>query len=69
LVIATSTVISLLINFVNIHQIKVLVYSTVINGIVAAPILVAAMKIANDKTILRDKVCGNVSNGIDGYRR
>ncbi len=64
MVIATSTVISLLINFVNIHQIKVLVYSTVINGIVAAPILVAAIKIANDKTILRDKVSGNVSNGI-----
>ena len=39
-------------------------YSAVINGIVTAPILIAVMKIANDKTILKDKINGKISNGI-----
>ena len=44
--------------------IKALVYSAVINGIVAVPILMAVMKIANDKKILKDKINGPVSNAI-----
>ncbi|MGC1930249.1 MAG: divalent metal cation transporter, partial [Candidatus Nitrosopolaris sp.] len=47
LVIAVSTVIGLLINFTHLDPIRALVYSAVINGIVAVPILVAVMKIAN----------------------
>ncbi|MGC1930134.1 MAG: hypothetical protein WA667_14265, partial [Candidatus Nitrosopolaris sp.] len=39
-------------------------YSAVINGIVAVPILVAVMKIANDKKILKDKINGRTSNVI-----
>ena len=64
LVIATSTIIGLLINFTHIDPIKALVYSAVINGVVAAPILFAVMKIANDKSILKDKVNGRFSNTV-----
>jgi NRAMP (natural resistance-associated macrophage protein)-like metal ion transporter len=64
LVIAVSTVIGLLINFTNLDPIRALVYSAVINGIAAVPILVAVMKIANDKKILKDKINGRTSNVI-----
>jgi NRAMP (natural resistance-associated macrophage protein)-like metal ion transporter len=64
-VIAASTVIGLLINFTNIiDPIRMLVYSAMINGIVAAPILIAVMKIANDKMILKDNVNSKLSNSI-----
>jgi NRAMP (natural resistance-associated macrophage protein)-like metal ion transporter len=63
-IIAASTVIGLLINFAHIDPIRMLVYSAMINGIVASPILIAIMKIANDKMILKDKVNGKLSNGI-----
>jgi NRAMP (natural resistance-associated macrophage protein)-like metal ion transporter len=61
-VIATSTIIGLWINFANIDPIKALVYTATINGIVAVPIFIAVMKIANDRKILKDKVNGKVSN-------
>jgi NRAMP (natural resistance-associated macrophage protein)-like metal ion transporter len=64
LVIAASTLIGLWINFINIDPIKALVYTAVINGVVAVPILFAVMKIANDKKILRGKTNSRVSNVI-----
>jgi NRAMP (natural resistance-associated macrophage protein)-like metal ion transporter len=65
LVIAASTVIGLWINFIHIDPIKALVYTAVINGIIAVPILFAVMKIANDKEMLRGgKTNGSVSNVI-----
>ena len=39
-------------------------YTATINGIVAVPIFIAIMKIANDRKILKDKVNGKVSNII-----
>jgi len=54
-VIATSTIIGLWINFANIDPIKALVYTAIINGIVAVPIFITIMKIANDRKILKDK--------------
>jgi Mn2+/Fe2+ NRAMP family transporter len=62
LVIAISTIIGLGINFVNIDPIKALIYTAVINGITAVPILFAILRIANDKKILKDKTNGPVSN-------
>ena len=50
------------INLVSINPIQVLVYAAVINGIVAVPILVAIMKIANDKNILQGRTNGKISN-------
>jgi Mn2+/Fe2+ NRAMP family transporter len=64
LVIAASTIVGLMINFTNLDPIKALVYSAVINGIVAVPILVSVMKIANDKRFLKDKINGRTSNVI-----
>ncbi|MFL6361109.1 MAG: NRAMP family divalent metal transporter, partial [Nitrososphaeraceae archaeon] len=64
LVIAASTVIGLWINFINIDPIKALVYTAVINGVIAVPILFAVMKIANDKKMLRGKTNSYVSNVI-----
>lgn len=62
LVIAVSTIIGLGINFVNIDPIKALIYTAVINGITAVPILFIILKIANDNKILEDKTNSSVSN-------
>jgi Mn2+/Fe2+ NRAMP family transporter len=64
LVIAASTIIGLWINFSSIDPIKALVYTAIINGIVAVPILIAIMRIANDRRILKDRVNGTMSNII-----
>jgi Mn2+/Fe2+ NRAMP family transporter len=64
LVIAVSTIIGLWINFSNIDPIKALVYTAVINGVTAVPILFIIMKIANDKNILGKRVNGRVKNTI-----
>ena len=39
-----------------------MVYTAVINGIIAVPILFVVMKIANDKKIIKDKTNGHISN-------
>jgi NRAMP (natural resistance-associated macrophage protein)-like metal ion transporter len=64
LVIAASTIIGLWINFSSIDPIKALVYTAVINGVVAVPILIAIMRIANDKRILKDRINRRISNII-----
>ncbi|HKG87201.1 MAG TPA: divalent metal cation transporter [Nitrososphaeraceae archaeon] len=61
-VIALSTLAGLSINLINIDLIQALVYAAVINGIVAVPILIAIIKIANDKKILHGKTNGKISN-------
>jgi Mn2+/Fe2+ NRAMP family transporter len=64
IVIAASRVIGLWITLSSIDPIKALVYTAVINGVVAVPILIAIMRIANDKRILKDRVNGRISNVI-----
>lgn len=64
LIIAASTIIGLLINFTNLDPIKALVYSSVVNGVISAPILVTIINIANDEKILKDKVNSKLSNVI-----
>jgi Mn2+/Fe2+ NRAMP family transporter len=63
-VIALSTLAGLSINLINIDPIQALVYAAVINGIVAVPILIAIIKIANDKKILHGKTNGKISNVV-----
>jgi Mn2+/Fe2+ NRAMP family transporter len=63
-IIVASTLIGLWINFTNIDPIRVLVYTAVINGVIAVPILFAVMKIANDKKILKDNTNSHASNVI-----
>ena len=62
LVIAISILAGLSINFIGIDPIQALIYAAVINGIVAVPILIALMKIANDKEILHNRTNGKLSN-------
>jgi Mn2+/Fe2+ NRAMP family transporter len=62
LIIAASTIIGLWINFTNIDPIKALIYTAVINGIVAVPMLFVIMRIANDKKILGDMTNKKVSD-------
>lgn len=64
IVIAASTIIGLFINYSGIDPIKALIYTAVINGVVAVPILYAIMKIANDKKILDNNTNGRISNII-----
>jgi NRAMP (natural resistance-associated macrophage protein)-like metal ion transporter len=63
-VISASTVIGLWINFIHADPIKALVYTAVINGVIAVPILFSVMRIANDKKILRDNINNRLSNVI-----
>jgi Mn2+/Fe2+ NRAMP family transporter len=62
LVIALSTLTGLSINLISLDPIQALVYAAVINGVIAVPILIAIMKIANDKEILQGRTNGKISN-------
>ena len=62
LVIAISTMAGLSINLISLDPIQALVYAAVINGVIAVPILVAIIKIANDKEILQGRTNGKISN-------
>jgi NRAMP (natural resistance-associated macrophage protein)-like metal ion transporter len=64
LTLSAATIIGLCINFINIDPIKALVYAAVINAVIAVPILIAIMKIANDKKIMQSKANGRISNVI-----
>ena len=64
LTIAVSTIIGLWINFTDVDPIKALIYAAVINGIIDVPLLVAIMKISNDRKILGGKINGKASNII-----
>ena len=64
LVISLSTIAGLAINFLHLNLIKALVYANVINGIVAIPVLVAIIRIANDKKMLGLWTNGKISNII-----
>ena len=64
LVISVSTIIGIFINFVGINPIQALIYSSIINGIVSLPMIIFIIKIANDKSILKDKTNNKKSNVI-----
>jgi NRAMP (natural resistance-associated macrophage protein)-like metal ion transporter len=64
LVILLSTISGLCINFLHVNLIKALVYANVINGIVAIPVLVTIIRIANDKKMLGPWINGKISNII-----
>lgn len=64
LVIAVSSVIGIFINFVGINPIQALIYSSIINGVVSLPMIIFVVKIANDKSILKDKINNKKSNII-----
>jgi len=57
-VIAVSTFVGMLLNFIGVNPIDALFWTAVINGILAPPLLVLIMLISNDK-----KIMGKESNG------
>lgn len=61
-VIAAGTLIGLALNFLPINPIAALVYAAVINGIVAVPLLVLIMRVANNKEIMHGHTNGPLSN-------
>ena len=53
--IAASTLIGMLINFLGINPIRALFWTAVINGFLAPPLLVLIMLVANNPVVLADK--------------
>ena len=62
LIISSSTVVGLWINFMGLDPIKALYYTAIINGIIAVPLLIAVIKVANDKKILHKHTNKRLSN-------
>jgi len=63
-VITASTVVGLALNLLGVNPIAALVYSAVINGIVAVPLLVLILLVANNRTILGEHTNGRISNTL-----
>jgi Mn2+/Fe2+ NRAMP family transporter len=61
-VIAISTFIGMLINFMGINPIDALFWTAVINGVLAPPLLVIIMIISNSKKVMGDKLNGRFTN-------
>lgn len=63
-VIGLATLVGMLLNLLNINPIVALVYSAVINGVVAVPLLVLILLVANNRSIMGVHVNGWLSNVI-----
>jgi len=61
-VIAGSTFVGLLINFLGINPMAALFWTAVINGLISPPLLVIIMLVSNNKKIMGDKVNGPGAN-------
>jgi Mn2+/Fe2+ NRAMP family transporter len=51
-------------NFLGINPISMLYYSAVINGIIAPPLLIIIMFVANNKTIMKNETNGTLANSL-----
>jgi Mn2+/Fe2+ NRAMP family transporter len=63
-VIALATLVGLFLNFLGINPITALVYTAIINGIVAVPLLVLILLVANNRAIMGEHTNGRLSNVI-----
>jgi len=61
-VIAVATLVGILIDFMGINPITALFWTAVINGLVAPPLLVVIMLVANNTRVMGDRVNGRVTN-------
>jgi NRAMP (natural resistance-associated macrophage protein)-like metal ion transporter len=61
-VLTVAILVGVILNFINIDPILMLYYAAAVNGILAAPLLVIILFVANNKKILGDKVNGTLSN-------
>jgi NRAMP (natural resistance-associated macrophage protein)-like metal ion transporter len=65
-VIIVATLLGGVINVAGINPIRALYYTAILNGIVAPPLLVIIMLIANNRRIMEGKTNGRVSNVLGG---
>ena len=65
-VIAVSTFVGMLINFMGINPIKALFWTAVLNGVISPPLLVVIMLVANNKSVMGENVNGRAAN-IGGW--
>jgi NRAMP (natural resistance-associated macrophage protein)-like metal ion transporter len=63
-VIAASTIVGVLIDFVGINPISALFWTAVINGVTAPPLLVVVMLVSNDKRVMGKRTNGPWTNII-----
>lgn len=63
-VIAIATIVGLLINFIGIDPVQALVFTAVINGVVAVPLLFLIAKIAQNKEIMGEHHSGLISKSL-----
>ncbi len=63
-IIVLSTVVGLLLNFLGVNPMKMLIYTAVINGVVAVPLLVVIMGIANNRRIMGEYANGWLANTL-----
>ena len=63
-VIAISTLVGVMIDFVGINPISALFWTAVINGVVAPPLLVVVMLVSNDKRVLGTRTNGSLTNVV-----
>jgi len=61
-VIIAATVVGMALNFLGINPITALVLSAVLNGLIAAPLLVLVMVVSNDRAALGDRTNGRLLN-------
>ena len=62
--IAASTLVGVVIDFVGINPISALFWTAVINGVVAPPLLVVVMLVSNNKRVMGHRTNGVVTNII-----
>ena len=61
-VIGAATLVGMAINFLGINPITALVWSAVINGLIAAPLLVLVMLVSNDRAAMGERTNGRLLN-------
>ncbi len=66
-VIAASTIIGVLIDFAGINPISALFWTAVINGVIAPPLLVVVMLVANNKRVMGNRVNGKFTNIVGWF--
>lgn len=63
-VIGAATLVGLLLNVLRVNPIAALVYSAIINGVVAVPLLVLILLVANNRAIMREHTNGRLANSV-----
>ncbi len=63
-VIVAATIVGIGINYVGLNPISALVFSAVINGVLAAPILVLLMLVSNDRSVMGGRKNGRLLNVV-----